>query len=231
MKKRIVAAVTAALLAIVGVAALVNYANGANERAYAGAKVVEVLQVQTDVPVGTPASRMAKSVKLVKVPATVKVSEALASLDSVSGLSTNVTLKAGEQLLRSRFGGAKATNTDTAVPDGYQEVSISVASPRIAGGKVEVGDLVGIIVSYDVEGAAKTTGFISQQKILVTRVSQTPVPEGGGSTAALVTIAVKTADAEKVVNAAEFGKIWLTSQNAKTDTTGRIRMSPSGVTK
>ena len=43
MKKQAVAALVAVLLAAVGVLALVNYANGANDRAFEGAKLVEVL--------------------------------------------------------------------------------------------------------------------------------------------------------------------------------------------
>ncbi|MDQ3155157.1 MAG: RcpC/CpaB family pilus assembly protein [Actinomycetota bacterium] len=234
MKKKFVAALIAVALAAFGVLALVNYAQGANDRAFAGAEMVDVLQVQADIPAKTPSDRLKRSVKVVKVPVSARVDGALASLDAVVGKSTNSPLKKGEQLLNSRFGNV-AVKSDSAVPEGYQEISISLGAPRLVTGKLKVGDRVGIIASYDAQdaGVIKKTNFIKQQQVLVTRVSGSNVPDAaeGADAPALITLAVRTIDAEKIVNASEFGKVWLTLQNSKTDTGGRAVIDPKDVLK
>ena len=234
MKKKLVAALVAVALAAFGVLALVNYAQGANDRAYAGAEMVEVLQVQADIPAQTPSDRLKGSVKVVKVPVTAKVDGALVSLDAVAGKSTNTLLKKGEQVIRSRFGGAAKAKSDSSVPQGYQEISISLGAPRLVTGKLKAGDRVGIIASYEEAGSSKkVTNFIKQQQVLVTRVSGSNGPEVGEEAGppSLITLAVKTIDAEKIANAFEFGKVWLTLQNPKTDTGGRTLIDPKDVLK
>ena len=233
MKKKFVAALIAVSLAAFGVLALVNYAQGANDRAFAGARMVDVLQVQADIPAQTPTDRLKGSVEVVKVPVSVKVDGALVSLDAVAGKTTNSPLKKGEQVLQSRFGGAAKAKSESSVPEGYEEISISVGAPRLVTGKLKVGDRVGVIASYDYEGFVKKTNFIKQQQVLVTRVSGSSVPDAGEGAGAptLVTLAVRTIDAEKIVNASEFGKVWLTLQNPKTDTGGRAIIDPKDVLK
>lgn len=234
MKKKVVAALVAVSLAAFGVLALVNYAQGANDRAFAGAEMVDVLQVQADIPAQTPSDRLRGSVKVVKVPVSVKVDGALVSLDAVAGKTTNSPLKKGEQVLQSRFGGAAKAKSDSSVPEGYEEISISAGAPRLVTGKLKVGDRVGVIASYVEAGSRKNvTNFIKQQQLLVTRVSGSSVPDAGEGAGAptLVTLAVRTIDAEKIVNASEFGKVWLTLQNPKTDTGGRAIIDPKDVLK
>ena len=93
MKRKVLALLSAGVLAVAGVFALVNYANGANERAFDGARLVDVLVVKNEIPTDTPADRLAGNVKTVQVPTTVRAKGALTSLDEVKGLSTNTALK------------------------------------------------------------------------------------------------------------------------------------------
>lgn len=233
MKKQAVAALVAVLLAAVGVLALVNYANGANDRAFEGAKLVEVLRVKTLIPSNTPVERMRASVELVKIPASAKVEGALTSLDSVESKSTNAPLNKGEQVLASRFGGAASTKgSGTSLPKGLQEVTIAMPAPRLATGKLKPGDRVGVMTSYtdsEGKGAAGYTNMVAG-RVLVTRVStQLGAEEGVGTS--LVTLAVNTLIAEKIVNASEFGKVWLTLQGEDADISGRKMVSGQDVLK
>lgn len=227
MKKRLSAAIGAVLLATAGVMLLVNYAQGANDRAFAGTTMAKVLQVQANIPAGTPVERISASVKLVRLPAVSKVAGALTSLDVVKGKTTNTALVKGEQVLTSRFGSPEATTKASGVPEGMQEVSISVAAPRVAGGKVKVGDRVGILASFPKKnGDPGDTNFVLQ-RVLVSRVADDVIADAGDGPSAtfLVTFAVPTLEAEKIVNASEFGKVWLTLQNDKADTGGSRRVS------
>ena len=233
MKKQAVAALVAVLLAAVGVLALVNYANGANDRAFEGAKLVEVLRVKTLIPANTPVERMRASVELVKVPASAKVDGALTSLDSVESKSTNAPLNKGEQVLASRFGGATSTKASSAaLPKGLQELTIAVAAPRLATGKLKPGDRVGVMTSYtdsEGKGAAGYTNMVAG-RVLVTRVSNS-LGSDEGVVSSLVTLAVNTITAEKIVNASEFGKVWLTLQGDDADISGRKMVSGWDVLK
>lgn len=214
---------TAAALAVVGVVSLVTYANGAEDRAFAGARLVEVLVVKTAIPAETPASRITSAVEVKKVPTSVKADGALTDLDEVKDLATNTNLVPGEQVLRDRFGAVAGKSKTSALPSGMQEVSIAVGSPRTPNGKVRVGDKVGIVASYAAKGGDGGYTNIIKNDVLVTRVSESVVGKATGEDAGvptLITFAVKPMDVEKIVNAAEFGKVWLTMQNPQTDTDG-----------
>lgn len=232
MRKQLVAAVVAVLLAVVGVFSLISYAQGANDRAFAGTKMTEVLRLTTDVPAGTPVSRVAASVENVKVPAAAVVPGALTQKQQLSKLAGQITtapLIKGEQLVGKRFGSAEASSKKSSdVPDGMQEVSITVAKPRVAGGALRKGDRVGVIVSYARQSGQVGDTNMGLNGVLVTRVATAAAADGGGE-AILVTFAVSTVDAEKIVNASEFGKVWLTLQNDRTDTTGSRRLSAKDV--
>lgn len=232
MKKKLLALLSAALLAVIGVIAMISYAQGADERAFADAKMVEVLVVKTEIPAETPASRITTAVQTKKVPVAVRAEGALTSLDSVKGLSTNVTLKPGEQLLPSRFGALTGKGKSSSLPAGMQEVSIALSAPRVATGAVKAGDRVGVVVSYAKQGNDGGYTNVVKNNLLVTRVSNSVLSKVGAEEAGvpvLVTFAVRPMDAQKLINASEFGKVWLTLQNSQTDTTGSKQIESKDV--
>lgn len=236
MKKKLIAIVSAAVLAIMGIIALVSYANGADERAYDGAKLVEVLVVKTEIPAETPASRITGAVELKKVPVGVRAEGALTSLDSVRSLSTNVSLKPGEQVLKARFGALTGKDgKSSSLPAGMQEVSVSLSVPRLPTGSLKPGDKVGFVASFAKKDNDGGYTNVVLNNLLVTRVSESALGKVGADEAAgvpvLVTFAVKPMDAEKLVNAAEFGKVWLTLQNSQTDTSGSKLIESKDVIK
>ncbi len=234
MKKKLIAIVSAAVLAIMGIIALVSYANGADERAYDGARLVEVLVVKTEIPAETPVSRITNAVELKKVPVGVRAEGALTSLDSVQALSTNVSLKPGEQVLKARFGALTGKDgKSSSLPAGMQEVSISLSAPRMPTGVIKAGDRVGLVVSYAKQGNDGGFTNVIKNDLLVTRVSTTVLAKVADESGvpSLVTFAVSPLDAEMIVNAAEFGKVWLTLQNSQTDTSGSKLIESKDVIK
>ncbi len=234
MRKKLLALIGAAVLAIVGIIAMISYANGANERAYDGAELVEVLVVQTEIPSDTPVSRIADAVAIEKVPVAVRPKGALASLDEVKGLSTNTALKPGEQVLASRFGALTGKDTSSALPAGMQEVSVALSAPRVPTGSIKVGDRVGLMASYASQGGSGGTTGVVKNSLLVTRISTSVLSTVGGDEAGvpiLVTFAVDPADAQKIVNAAEFGKVWLTLQNSQASTPSIQKIESKDVIK
>lgn len=224
MKRQLIALITAGVLALIGVAALVVYANRADDRAYEGTKLVEVLRVTAEMPAKTPASELSGSVKIAKLPRSAVVPGAITSLDDLTGLVTKSILVPGDQLTTQKFAKPEAVKGDTALPKGMQQLTIPVSGPRLVGGVVVAGDSVGVFSSYD----GVTANPINH--LLVLSVN-TPTADGNSDTAAAtqITVAVKTLDAEKIIHTMEFGKIWLTLQNDETDTGGGKTISSKDV--
>lgn len=209
INKRAVVAVAAVVLAVLGIAALVVYANGERDRAFAGTETVAVWQVVKEVPAGTKSDDLGGNVEKVKLPRASVPGSALKSLDAVRGEVTTAGLVPGEVLVSGRFGSEQeAKGQGATVPKGMQEVTIELASNRALGGAVKAGDTVGVLASYDGE-----TNF-AVNKVLVLAVAT----QAGSDQSALkpnvqVRLALPPLSVAKIVNASEYGKVWLSRQN------------------
>ena len=229
MKRRIVAAVTAVLLAVVGGALLLNYVSSADERAMAGVQTVNVLVVTAPVPKGTATNQLTDLITVKALPAVAVASGAVSQLAQIKGLVANTDLQPGEQLLTARFSDPTvvADTQQVQIPKGTQEVSILLEPQRVLGGNLVPGDTVGVFVST----GGQT--HLSVHKVMVTKVQggiapAPATPEAGSDTApqpvpegnVMVTLTLTAPNAEKVVFAAESAKIWLSLENAQASESG-----------
>ncbi|MCW2830860.1 MAG: cpaB [Aeromicrobium sp.] len=232
MNKRVIAAVAAGVLALLGVLLLVAWAQQANDRAFDGAELVSVVRLTEDVPAGTKAADLSAVTETVELPKESVPSGAVTELGQVSGLSTDADVQAGEVLLKSRMAGADDKDKDVvgSVPKGFQEVTIALDAERSVGGTIKVGDRVGVIVTAEFKDVdAQATSFVLD-RVLITKVEKTVgVGDEGALTGLMVTLAVKPLDAERVVHGHKWGSVWLTRQNEETDTSGSKRIDGSDV--
>lgn len=220
MRKKVIAAVAAGVLALAGVVLLALWAKNADARAFEGADLTSVVQVTKPVPSGTKANDLGGSTKVVKLPAKAVPAGAVVDLGAVSGLATTTSLQKGEVLLTSRMAtpGARAAG-QVDVPKGLQEVTINIEGQRAVGGAVKAGDKVGVFGSFKPKESSQPdwTNLVAHD-VLVTNVE---AESSSNATVRAVTIAVPTVLAEKVVFSMEFGKIWLSLQNADTTRSGQ----------
>ena len=234
MARRLLAAFAALLLLVVGTAVLVAYVNGADSRALAGVRTVDVLVADALIPEGTSADELAGLVRTVMVPAKTAVDGRVEDLDALAGRVATVDILPGEQLLAGRFarpGDLEAPGT-VDVPDGLQEVSVLLEPQRAVGGRIAAGDTVGVVVSLRFEDGTSATHAVLHD-VLVTQVqgapapvettdepetasSGTPVP----SSSLMVTFAVSAAQAEAVVFGIEHGTLWLSLEPEGAQTGG-----------
>ena len=219
MNRRVIAALATVVLAIVAIFMLISYANNADERAVSGAKLTDVLRVKTAIAAQTPAADLGGSVELVKIPANAIAEGAISDLSEVAGLLTSIDLQPGEQLLKARFVKKGATAKTGNIPTGMQEVTISLAKTRLVGGRLAVGDKVGVLASYP-SGSAGLTAFAIKSALITKFDAAVLSASGGGESVVDITFALDTLDAERIVHAAEFGKIWLTKLNDQSDLSG-----------
>ncbi len=246
MKRRLIAAFAALLLAGVSAVVLVKYVSGADQRAMAGMQTTTVYVVTAAVPVGTTAAGLGASVATRTLPRSAVVSGAVTSLTEIAGKVATTDLQPGEQLLSSRFAdpATAAASHKASVPKGFHRVSIQLDPPQVVGGDLAAGDHVGVFITNTDD---KTT-HLTVPRALVTRtqgaISRPPgtTSPGGSSTdnaaskqpssdssasadaipdgSVIVTVAVSAADAEKIVWGAENGKIWLSLENAQSTQNG-----------
>jgi len=199
MNRRIIGVVAAVLLAAVGTAFLVTFVRGAEERALAGQETVEVLVVDQDVTRGTPASELGDAISTQRIPAKVLANGSIASLEDLDGQVTAVDLIQGEQLVASRFSDPAQLEAESEVeiPEGLQEVTISIAPHRALGGKVAPGDLVGLFASFNLDDEREEEDIANEEqeqlrqelsetsklllnKLLVTNVQVEQLPQAPG---------------------------------------------------
>lgn len=224
MNKKLIALLLAGILALGGVASVVMYARGADARAFGSAELVSVLVVSQPVPAGSPADRLAGSLETKQLPKSVVPAGVVTDLASLGQEVTNAALVPGEALLAARFGAPEKSADATELPEGMQRLDLVLAAPRVPSG-LEVGDTVGVLASFAQQNKDGTVSNLTQLALSKVRVidMETGVSGGQGemqvADGTRVTLAVDTAQAEKIANVAEFGKIWLTAQNDQTITT------------
>ncbi len=236
MNRRIVAAVLALGLALVGTVVLVSYVRGADARALAGVETVNVLVVTQPVPEGTPAGELADSVRLEQVPVKVAATGSVSDLADLGDQVTTVELQPGEQLLVGRFADPSSLlpSGTVPVPPGDQEISILLEPQRAVGGRLAAGDEIGVYISMKLENdAGKTIGTTHAvlHGVLVTQVQGAPAPaEGETETASsggaapsnslLITMALPARQAEVVIFGMEHGTVWLSLEPEGADASG-----------
>lgn len=217
MKLRVLVAVLAVVLAVLGIGSLVAWTNGARERAFSGTETVTVWQVTKDVPAGTDADAIGDAVEQVRLPRIGVPASAVTSLDTLKGKVSTASLVPGEVLVTGRFGSTKDAQA-IPVPKGLQEVTIELASTRVLGGILQRGDHVGVVASYTRQTGGGTTNFATNKALVLAVTSMTSAGQSGpGNETATggnlqVRLALDSLDVEKVVNASEFGKVWLSRQ-------------------
>ena len=234
MRRRLLAASAALILIVAGSLVLLAYVRGADSRAMAGVRAVEVLVVEQLVPEGTAGEDLAELVTTVTLPAKAALPGRITDLAELAGRVATVDLQAGEQLLGSRFArpdDLQAPGT-VSVPAGLQEVSVLLEPQRAVGGRLAAGDAVGVLVSIKFEDGRSATHAV-MHGVLVTQIQGAPAPaeaQGDPETASagaaapseslMVTLAVSAAQAEAVVFGIEHGAIWLSLEPDGADVSG-----------
>lgn len=224
MRRRVVAAVTALLLAAVGGILLLGYVGAADQRAMADLEPVAVLVATATIPEGASGDDLSASVELRRLPGVAVAPGTTADLAALRGLVATTAVQPGEQLLLSRFAdpAVLAAAEGVVVPEGLQQVSVQLEPERALNGTLAAGATVGVFLST--KGETETTQLALHQ-VLVTAVQGGAVAAAEGDDApaqptegVTVTLALDARSASRVVFAAEHGSIWLSSEPADAPT-------------
>jgi pilus assembly protein CpaB len=232
VRRRLLAAVAALVLIVVGTVVLLAYVRGAESRALAGVRTVQVLVVDQPIAEGTPADQLGELVRTEVLPAKAALEGRVTDLSALAGQLATVDLQPGEQLLASRFARPDDLQVPgtVPVPEGLQEVSVLLEPQRAVGGRLAAGDTVGIFVSLT-QPDGKAASHAVLHDVLVTQVqgAPTPVDPAAGepetasagtpapSSSLMVTLAVTAAQAEAIVFGVEHASLWFSLERDGTD--------------
>jgi pilus assembly protein CpaB len=241
VRRRLLAAFAALVLLVTGTLVLLAYVRGADSRALAGTRTVEVMVVEELVPAGTSGDDLAALVSTVTMPAMAAIDGRVTDLSDLAGLVATVDLQPGEQLLAGRFqrpDDLQAPGT-VAVPAGLQELSVLLEPQRVAGGRIAAGDTVGVYLSQVLpDGTPQTSAVL--HSVLVSQVQGAPTAadaqDGTEEAAAatpssslLLTLALTSKDAETVVFGMEHGTLWLSLETDGDDASGTRVLDPNTI--
>jgi pilus assembly protein CpaB len=238
MKRRVIAAIAAILLASVGAVLLTSYVRGADNRAMAGMQTAKILVVKTLIPKGTSAEALGTLVSLKTLPVKAIAAGTLNSLTPIVGQVSTVDLQPGEQLLGSRFVDPATLEDpdEVKIPPGMEQLSVAMERPRMLGSLLVPGSMVGVFVSLPKDGSQPPQTHLVLHKVLVTKVGEELPPAGdaqpdakAASENVVVTFAVKARDAEKIVFGAEHGRLWLSLEPSDSTTSGTDVITPENV--
>ncbi|NYG07702.1 pilus assembly protein CpaB [Phycicoccus badiiscoriae] len=243
MGRRLVAIFAAALVALLGVSAVLLYAKGADNRAIAAQSPTSVYVVQTVVPAGTTLKDAVQNGLIVKtsVPAKAKPAGALEGVDSSNGgLFALSDIQPGEYVLSARFGVKPVGTKAIDVPAGQVAVSVTLSDPARVGTFLTPGSHVVLFDSFDpVAGSssssssAAATGTQTRvllDDVLVIAMGEASLTPAATTTAngeaapppvagALLTVSVSPADALRLVHGIQTGRLYaaLRGTDAKID--------------
>jgi len=235
LARRLLAAFAALLLLVVGTVVLLAYVRGADSRALAGVRTVDVLVADELIPEGTTAAELTSLVRTELVPAKTALEGRVTDLTDLAGQVATVDVLPGEQLLTGRFSRPdelQAAGT-VEVPDGLQEISVQLEPQRAVGGRLAAGDHIAVFVSMVFEDGTSNTHAVLHD-VLVTQVQGAPAPVDPAasdtatassgtplpSSSLMVTLAVTARQAEPVIFGVEHGTLWLSLEPDGADTSG-----------
>lgn len=241
MRTRIIGAILALVLTVVGAFVLIGYVRGADARAVEGAELVDVYVVRDTVPKGTAGESIEAFVSVDSVLKRNAAEGAVTNLADIGGLVADAAILPGEQLLQARFVDPSelAAAGEVPVPEGMQLVSFTLSADRVVGGQVRAGDRIGLVGTVDPDEAGDAADAINPitrfafHGVLVTKVQGVIAPdpdsgeggEQGSQDAIMMTIALSAPDVERWVWFAEgesgnYAQMWLTLENELTDNSG-----------
>jgi pilus assembly protein CpaB len=240
MGRRIVAIFAAAIVALVGVTAVLLYVRGADSRAVASQQPVNVYVAKSLVPSGTTLKDSVQSGLIIKTSVAAKGVPlgALSGVDgSNGGLFALSDIQPGEYVLNDRFGTKPVGTKAIEVPAGQVAVSVSLSDPARVGTFLTPGSHVVLYDSFDPvaaksESDASATGTQTRvllEDVLVIAMGEASLSPAAATTGedpapapvagALLTVAVTPADAVRLVHGIQTGRLYaaLRGTDAKID--------------
>lgn len=225
MKRRMIAAIVAVVLMVLGALLLLQYVASADQRGREQLSPVEVLVVTKPIARGEKPVE-GDNVTSKQIPKAALAEGVVTSFKDIDNKIALVDMVAGEQVIDTRFvDPTQLGSAGVKVPEELVQVTVPLAVERVLGGYITAGDKVGVVLT-DKEHGTKAI----LHRVLVARVQKTEKAaaktesgdapeEPSGTGILLITFATNVADMERIVWAAENASLWVSMEGEKSDLT------------
>lgn len=229
MERRRLLILGAALVAALGVALVLVYARGADQRAEARFDGVEVMvATQRLAPGETVAdARAGGKIDTARVARGALLEGSVRSLDELDGDVVLVPVYPGEQLIQDKFGAAGDAQATLPIPPGKMAVSVNLTDAARVSGFLVPGSEVAVFLNGTSEDTEQPFTRLLLPRVTILGVGSTAPAvdaEEGGEEAepedvapTLLTIAVSQRDAQKVLYAAATGELAFALLNGQSE--------------
>jgi pilus assembly protein CpaB len=208
------------IVSFLGIVSVIAYGRSVERRSNAGPSVA-AWTATAAIPAGTKGEQAAKSMRQTKVPQLARAEGAIADPKELVGRTSVRPIAKGEVVTGAAFGTQSvAPGAGLQIPPGFNAVSFNLPVPQSVAYFVQSGDLVNVYVTF--KGGQPAAGpaglpnetklLLSNVQVLANRTATQPIagraiqaPQAGE---AILTLALKPADAEKLVFAKENGSVW-----------------------
>ncbi|MBU4556371.1 MAG: Flp pilus assembly protein CpaB [Actinobacteria bacterium] len=235
MRTKIAILIVALVLGGLAAVLAASYLSEARSTIDAESEPIEVLVANEDIPRGLNAEELLAQdlISLQKVPRRFVAAGAISSNKALEGRVLADPLSAGEQVTQGRFELPSTAGLAYSIAGEFVALSIPVDEVQGVSGLVKPGDHVVLYVTFDEDQNSGTPAItkmlVSDTKVLAVGAALRAEPtenttEGDGGNGVLattrqdttqadlnartMTLAVSTADAERIVFAEEQGKVW-----------------------
>lgn len=236
MKNRAFIIILAVVLAVCGSAGVFLYVRSADSRAIAGQQAVTVLVAKERIPAGTTAEGVMQLVDKQQMPKSSVPANALAELDtSIVDLVTSSEIAEGQLVTKALFTEQASLAKGISIPDGMIAVTVPTEAWQRAGGLIQKGSKVAVFDTFTVmdgkgntpsgDGLSKQYERNQSTRLLLTGlevlsvVDEKQAAEDGDVGKAIVTVAVKQADAEKLIHGQQTGTLYFALLGGKSEVT------------
>jgi pilus assembly protein CpaB len=175
MGRRVISIFAAALIALVGVAAVIMYARGADARAVAANQPVAVYVSKANIPASTTLKDALRQGLIVKTDVAAKAAPA-GALSEVTDQNSNLLavsdIAPGEYIQSARFGTQPTGTKAIEVPQGMLAISLQLSDPARVGSFVTPGSHIAIFDTYNIKaiGADPASKAINEAGISGTSI-------------------------------------------------------------
>ena len=176
LRNVVIAVVLGLLAAVLTMAYVTNYRKNVQH----GQQDVGVLIAKTNIPAGTSGAAIVSGHMLVRktVPRTALVPGAISSPDQISRLVSTQEVFVGEQVTKSRFGGANELGVRAQLKGTLRAIQIAADPNQVLAGTIRAGDHVDLVGNMKVEqingGATKHYDRVVLRDLLVLRAPTLP---------------------------------------------------------
>jgi pilus assembly protein CpaB len=206
MGRRTLLLVAAFVVAALGTTLVFLYVHGANDRALADQKPVEVLVAKTDISAGTTGTKAEADVmwELKAISRDSMVDGALSSPAKILDKVATTTIFKGEQIIAQQFGDSTQTSP-LIVPEGKMAISVAVGESNRLGTFLTAGSTVAVFVTAQDGGRPRTKVLLPSVQVIANGNQTLTSPATSDAQNGLLTLAVNQDQAQRLISSSKNG--------------------------